>query len=205
MNSNNTTKFPSKGEYLETILRSTQTVFSTEDAALLWGEASRDTISHRLDKYVSKGKLLRLHRGLYAKDDQYNPLELATRIYKPSYVSFETVLTTSGINFQFYSSIFVASYVNRELQVGKQHIIFVRMKGYVLRDITGIEHYDGFAIATPERAFLDRLYVSKNYHFDNLTVLNWDKVFEILPIYHNKRMTRAVNKYYKQHKVEESA
>jgi hypothetical protein len=64
--------------------------------------------------------LIRVYRGLYAKDEDYNQFELATRIYTPSYISFETVLTRSGINFQYYNNIFVASYVSREIIVNNQ-------------------------------------------------------------------------------------
>ncbi|MCR4334159.1 MAG: type IV toxin-antitoxin system AbiEi family antitoxin domain-containing protein [Patescibacteria group bacterium] len=190
-------KKPTKGEYLEVLLRSSKTIFSTKDVALLWSEEKKSTVSGRLNKYVVAGKLIRVHRGFYAKDKNYNRFELATRIYTPAYISFETVLTREGINFQYYGNIFVSSYVNREIIVREQKITFVRMKDYVLSNTLGIEHKDGYAIATRERAFLDRIYVSKDYHFDNLTNLNWDKVFEILPIYHNKRMVKKVNEYYK--------
>lgn len=72
------------------------------------------------------------------------------------------------------------------------------MKEYVLRDTTGIDHAGGYATATKERAFLDRLYVSKDYHFDNLDSLDWDKVLAILPIYHSKRMAQKVDEYHQQ-------
>jgi len=55
-------------------------------------------------------------------------------------------------------------------------------------------------IASLERAFLDRVYRNPDYHFDNLDVLNWEKVFNILPIYNNKEMNKRVNKYYKHYK-----
>ena len=191
---------PIKGEYLEVILRSPQTVFSLKDVSLLWGEESGDVIKKRLNKYVKTGKLVNVRRGLYTKDKNYDYFELATRINTPSYISFETVLTREGVNFQYYGNIFVASYINREIIVGEQIITFVRMKDYVLSNTTGIEHKDGYAIATRERAFLDRVYVSKDYHFDNLDNLNRDKVFEILPIYHNKRLEKKVAKYFKNYK-----
>ena len=73
------------------------------------------------------------------------------------------------------------------------------MKDYVLSNTTGIEHKDGIATAASERAFLDRVYVSKDYHFDNLANLNWDKVFEILPIYHNKRLEKKIKEYFKNY------
>jgi hypothetical protein len=157
---------PIKGEYLEVLLRSPKTIFSSKDVSLLWGEDNDDVIKKRLNKYVTSGKLIRVRRGIYAKDKNYNRFELATRINTPSYISFETVLTREGVNFQFYGNIFVASYVNREVDIDMQKITFVRMKDYVLSNSTGIEHKDSIATASRERAFLDRIYVSKDYHFD---------------------------------------
>ena len=191
---------PTKGQYIEILLRSSKTIFSTKDVALLWGEKAEVSVRVRLSQYVKNGKLIRVHRGIYAKDKNYDRFELATRIYTPSYVSFETVLTRTGINFQYYSNIFVASYVTREIEADGQKISFVKMKDYVLSNTIGIEHTNDVATATKERAFLDRIYVSKDYHFDHLDVLDWDKVFEILPIYRNKRMDKKVNEYFKHYK-----
>jgi len=193
---------PVKGEYLEVLLRSPKTVFTTKDVCLLWGEEREQTVSGRLNKYVRAGKLIRVHRGIYAKDKNYNHFELATRIYTPSYISFETVLTRAGINFQYYGNIFVATYVTREVEADGQKISFVRMKDYVLSNTAGIEHTDGIAMATKERAFLDRIYISKDYHFDNLNSLDFDKVFEILPIYHNKRMEKKAKTYFEHYSAE---
>jgi hypothetical protein len=190
---------PTKGKYLETILRSPKTIFSIKDVSLMWGEDDESIISIRLSKYQKAEKLIRVRRGFYAKDNSYNRFELATRIYTPSYISFETVLTREGINFQYYGNIFVASYLNREISVGDQKITLIYMKDYVLSNDVGIEHKEGYALASCERAFLDRIYVSKDYHFDNLTNLNWDKVFEILPIYDNNRMDKKVKKYFKSY------
>lgn len=198
-------KIPTKGEFLEVLLRSSKTIFSTKDAALLWNENDNSVVTDRLKKYAKTGKLVRPYRGLYAKDKNYNRFELATRIYTPSYISFETVLTRAGINFQFYSNVFVASYVTRGIQAGDQKISFIRMKDYVLSNTAGIEHPDGIATAAKERAFLDRIYVSKDYHFDNLNALDWDKVLEILPIYSNKRMEKKVKQYFEHYKNDQPA
>jgi len=189
---------------LETLLRSQKSIFSIRDTALMWGEENNRTISMRLNKYVKAGKLIRVRRGLYAKDKNYDRFELATRIYTPSYVSFETILTRGGVSFQYYGNIFVASYVNREIVVGDQKITFVRMKDYVLSNTAGIENKAGCSIATKERAFLDRIYVSKDYHFDNLASLDWDKVFTIVPIYHNKRLEKKTQEYFNANKNEQS-
>jgi predicted transcriptional regulator of viral defense system len=191
---------PTKGQYIEVLLRSPKTVFSTKDIALLWGEQGEVNVRVRLSNYVKRGKLIRVHRGIYAKDKNYDRLELATRIYTPSYISFETVLTRAGINFQYYGNIFAASYVTREIEVDGQKISFIRMKDFVLSNTIGIKHTNDIAMAAKERAFLDRIYISKDYHFDHLDVLDWDKVFEILPIYRNKRMDKKVQEYFKHYK-----
>jgi predicted transcriptional regulator of viral defense system len=191
---------PEKGEYLETLLRSPKTVFTTKDIALLWGEAAENAIRVRLSKYAKAGKLVRVHRGIYVKDRNYDRFELATRIYTPAYISFETVLTRAGVNFQYYGNIFVASYVSRELIADGQKISFIRMKTDILSNPAGINHSAGYSIATKERAFLDRVSVSKDYHFDHLDVLDWDRVFEILPMYRSKRMEKKVEQYFEHYK-----
>jgi len=189
-----------KGQYMDALLRSPKTVFSISDISMLWGSQSSAAMYVRLNNYVKVGKLIRVHHGIYAKDKNYDRFELATHIYTPSYISFETVLTRTGVTFQYYKTIFVATYVKRELEVDDENISFLRMKDYVLTDTTGIEHVNNVPVATKERAFLDRIYLNKDYHFDNLDVLDWDKVFEILPIYRNKKMADRVQKYFKNYK-----
>jgi len=193
-------KYLKKGQYIEAILRAPNTIFTVRDIVLLWRERSSSAVRVRLNNYVKTGKLIRIHRGIYVKDEHYNRFELATKIYTPSYISFETVLTRAGINFQYYSNIFVASYITREIEIRDQKISLVRMKDYVLCDTSGIECADNVSIATKERAFLDRIYISKDYHFDYLGLLDWEKVFQILPIYRNKKMNKKVEEYFKYYK-----
>lgn len=184
-----------KGEYLYALLRSPKTIFSTKDAALLWGEEKDSTVSVRLNKYVRTGKLIRVRRGLYAKDKNYDKLELATKIFTPSYISFETVLAKAGIIFQFYGQILVASYLTREVTVDDKKYSYKRVRDSILTNHMGIEAKNNYHTASPERAFLDIVYSSRDYHFDNLSPLNWERVFDILPIYKNKSMERRVKRY----------
>jgi predicted transcriptional regulator of viral defense system len=186
-----------KGNYLTAILRSNKTVFSSKDIALLWNEPSTAAARVRLNYYVKKGDLYRIRKGLYAKDRNYNKLELATRIFTPSYVSFETVLAKEGLIFQYYNQIFVASYLTREITVDQQTYSFRKVKDVLLINPIGVEHVNETSIATMERAFLDTLYVNADYQFDNLRSLLWKKVFDILPIYNNQRMVKKVNSLHK--------
>ncbi len=181
-----------KGDYLATILRSPRSVFTYKDVLLLWREPGSVAARVRLTQYVRNGQLYRIRRGLYAKDRNYDRLELATRIFTPAYVSFETVLAKEGVIFQFYTPIFVASYLTREIVVDAHAFSFRKIKNAVLINPEGVQGKGESAIATKERAFLDTLYVHTDYQFDNLGGLDWDRVFEILPIYHNKRMAGKV-------------
>jgi predicted transcriptional regulator of viral defense system len=185
-----------KGQYLQAILRSPKTVFTAKDIALLWGEQLSQVTRVRLSYYVRQGDLYRIRRGLYAKEKNYNKPELATRIFTPSYVSFETILSKEGLTFQYYSQIFVASYLTRELAIDGQVYSFRKIKSPILTDPAGVEHRDESSFASRERAFLDTLYVNADYHFDNLGGLDWTKVFEVLPIYDNKRMTKRTKELY---------
>jgi hypothetical protein len=181
-----------KGEYLTTILRSSKTVFSTKDIALLWHEPGSTATRVRLHSYVKKDALYRIRKGLYAKNRSYNRLELATRIYTPSYVSFETVLVKEGLIFQYYDNISVASYLNRQISVDGQTYTYRKIKTSTLVNSAGVHHLDETSIASRERAFLDTLYANPDYQFDNTGGLNWELVFNILPIYRNKRLQKTV-------------
>jgi hypothetical protein len=190
-----------KGEYLDILLRSKNSVFSTKDIALLWRDTQTTSSQVRLNYYVKTGKIIRIRRGIYAKDKNYDKYEFATKIFRPSYVSFETVLGSSGMTFQYYGNIFIASYLKREIKCDEQAYSFVKMKDLILSNPKGIDQTGEYAIASKERAFLDTIYRSKKYYFDNLTTLDWDKVFEILPIFNNKKMEKTVHKYYDQYKI----
>ena len=177
------------------IYRAKNTVFTAKDISLIWKETDLDTIKARINYYVKRGKLYSPRRGIYARDKNYNKLELATKIYTPSYVSLETVLQREGIIFQYYQAIFVISYLSREIFCDNQKYIFRKIKNEALVNNLGIERKENYFIATKERAFLDALYLYKDYHFDNLRSLNWDFCFEIVPIYKSKKLIKLLKSY----------
>lgn len=164
---------------------------------MLWGEQDMPSARVRVNYYVKKGDLYHIRRGFYAKDENYDKLELATKIFTPSYISLETVLMAEGMIFQLYGQIFTVSYLTREIIADGQKYSYKKIKTEILTNPAGISQKGNYPIATKERAFLDAVYFYKDYHFDNLSGLDWDRVFELLPIYYNKRMEKAVQKYYK--------
>lgn len=182
-----------KKKPISDILRSNKTVFTFEDISMIWGDGNPKTVIAAVNYYVRTNQLHRVRRGIYAKEKNYDKLELATRIFTPSYVSFETVLVQAGIIFQFYKKITVASYQTRKIIADGQVYSYRKIKNTILTNPLGVKHQDEKSIASGERAFLDTIYIYKNYHFDNLSPLNKDKIFDILPIYNNKQMAIKVN------------
>ena len=187
-----------KDTLLTDILRAQQTVFSFKELFLMWGKSDPDQLKSRISYYIKKGYLYHLRRGLYAKSKDYNRFEVATKIMSPSYISFETVLLQAGVIFQYYEQIFVASYRTRTIICDGHTYTYRTLKDALLTNIMGIIIKPYYSIATPERAFLDMVYLHKGYYFDNLSALNWPKVYELLPIYHNKRMEKSINTYHQR-------
>jgi len=179
------------------ILRSKASVFTFKDILLATAEAKPLLLTRRLNYYIKKGELYHIRRGLYAKDKNYDRLELATKIYTPSYVSFETILREAGVIFQYYSTVFVATYQTKEIVCDGRAYSFKKIKDTILINNAGIEKRGSYSVASKERAFLDVLYLNKDYHFDNLAPLDFDKVLALLPIYNNQRMAKKVHIYFK--------
>lgn len=181
------------------LYRSPKTILTNKDLALIWEETNRNNLKSKIAYYVKRGVLIRLTRGIFAKDKNYNPRELATSIYTPSYISFETVLREAGIIFQYYDTIFVAAPWPKIMTIDKVTITFRKLKDIVLFSSLGVENKDNYSIASPERAFLDTIYLSPEYYFDNLLSIDWEKCFDLVEIYHNQQLVKRLKKYQQKH------
>lgn len=177
------------------------TVFTFNEISLYFPQIKKQSLKDRLKYAVKKQKILRLRKGIYAKK-LYHPFELATKIYKPSYISLETVLQINGVIFQESSLITVVSYVSRKVNVDKNSLVFRKIKDGILINKKGITLKDNYFIAEKERAFLDAVFLYKDFHFDNLKPLNWEIVFDFLDIYQSKALKKRVNDYYQIFKNE---
>lgn len=188
-----------KKDFLLTLYSKPQTVFTLDEISLYFPDIPYANLRSKARYFTNAGKLKRLKSGVYAKHD-YNPLELAGKLYKPAYVSLETVLVKGGVMFQYYERIFAVSYLTREVTIGPVTIQYRHIKDTVLTNMQGIEQQQaGYSIATLERAFLDAVFIYKDYHFDNLGSLDWERVFELQPIYHSKAFDKRVSQYYKDY------
>jgi hypothetical protein len=176
------------------IYQNNRTVFRLKDIAMISGETRFQSLNRKLNYYVHTGKLMNPRKGLYTKHD-YNPEELACNIFAPSYISMEYVLQKSGILFQFDSRITAVSYLSRSIEVDNRTYLFRKIRGEFLVNTIGINrHKNHVNMASPERAFLDMLYLNKDAYFDNLNPIRIDLVYKLLPLYQSKVLEQRVKK-----------
>jgi len=174
-----------------------RTVFRLKDAAMLINEPDFQSLNRRLHYYVKKGRIGNPRKGIYTKL-RYNQEEMACLVYTPSYISLEYVLQKAGIIFQFDSRITAVSYLSRSIEIDNQTYLYRRIKGEILVNTLGIiRHNNHVNIATPERAFLDMLYLNKNYYFDNINPLNKELVYKFLYCYQSDALVKKVKNIFK--------
>lgn len=179
------------------LYESPKTILTTKDIALIWKETNKVNLLSKIKYYAKQGSLIRLTRGVFAKSNEYDPKELATSIYTPSYISFETVLREAGIIFQHHDAVFVAGPYPITKKIGDHLITFRKLKDSILYNGLGVKQEKNYSIATPERAFLDTIYLSPKFYFDNLRSINWEICFELAKIYDNKQLIKRLATYQK--------
>lgn len=171
-------------------------VFTLNDVAMLVGEDDFKKINERLNYYVRKGKLHRPRKGIYTKHN-YNPEELICSLYTPSYISLEYVLQKAGVVFQYDERVTAVSYLSRTIEIENREYSYRKIKGEILVATEGINRYGNINMATPERAFLDLLYLNGDIYVDNINPLDQKLLKKLLPIYNSKTLTARVAKLLK--------
>ena len=183
-------------DLIYTLYNDTRTVFRLKDVAMLMGETSFNSLNMKLNYYVRTERLQNPRKGLYCKPN-YKQEELACRIFSPAYISLEYVLQQAGVVFQYDSRFTVVSYLSRDVEIDGNSFSFRKIKNEMLVSLNGIEQQGNTTtIATPERAFLDLLYLNCAMYFDNLRPLKRDLIEHILPIYHSKSLNKRVQKIF---------
>lgn len=181
----------SRNNELIEVYQSDCSVFTLSSLMMLTGATDAALLTGRLNYQVRKGRLLNPRRGIYCKPD-YKAEELCGQLYRPSYISLEHVLQKAGVVFQYDSTITAASYLSRELEIDGKRMRYRKMKPEILGATDGILLGKSFAIATPERALLDLMYLESNYYFDNPRPLNYQKIKQLLPIYNCRKLEQRV-------------
>ena len=183
-----------RNELLLSLYKDKATVFTMQGIALAYGQGlDRDAVKGRMIGYVRKGEILNPRKGIYAKPG-YDAKELACLLYTPSYISLEYVLQRAGVVFQYSDEITAVGNLSRSVESDGKVYRYRKIKGEILIEKAGIVCEGNVNIATPERAFLDIMYLDSSYYFDNPASLNKQKVLALLPIYKSQTLERRVKK-----------
>jgi len=179
-------------KYIDKIIDSKKTVFTYQDMPIILWIDNKDTIKSYFARWVKAGIFKSIFKWIYALHD-YNARELANKLKKNSYISFETILKKEWIIFQdYWNTIFSASNQSIQKTIGRRTFTYLKIKDSILLNPLWLVHMWQYTIASAERAICDRIYLSSNYYFDSLEHVDKEKLQEISHIY-NKRVILEVN------------
>jgi len=164
---------------LSELLRLGRKIYHTNDLAILWGITNKHNLYMTITRYIDKGVLFPIYKGLYSAVPlaSLNPLELGQAIiHRYTYLTTESILSQSGIISQpVYDYTFVAD-LSKHVSMGQWSFRYRQLKDDYLHNPTGIVAQDGVFIASTERAVADMLYFNPKYHFDIPESIDFEKV-----------------------------
>lgn len=143
------------------------------------------------NRYIRKGLLVRIKRNIYVLKEKWKILEreekftLANLVQVPSYISLMTALDFYEITTQMQRDYIESIAVKRTKEIEIENTIFNYTKISPNLYI-GFKKEKDFFIATPEKAFLDTLYLMSlgRYNFDIASIdfskLNRDKIKKLV-------------------------
>ena len=182
----------SRKNLLESIIESPRTVFTVQSLTMQTVCDDSIRLTKSLHYYANEGKIRNPRRGIYTKQ-KYNVQEMACSLFRPSYISLEYVLQRAGVVFQWDDTVTSVSYLSRTVEVDGRRYQYRKIAPELWIGFEGIEQQDNIAIATPERAFLDMVYLSAgNCYFDNLRPLSVKLIRALLPSYHSQKLNERV-------------
>ena len=144
-------------------------IFTIQDVATIWKIENRQTLRMLLMRYVKRGILYRVWRGVYSTVDskKINPLLLGIKIlHRYAYVSCETVLFDAGLVNQRPTEITIVSNISKRFSLLGYQYRSRKMDDKALYDTTGITFRDGICIATQSRAKRDMNYFNPKKYYD---------------------------------------
>lgn len=187
--------------FILNIWDSKNTVFTINELSQIIPHNSDKTLRLKISNYKKRWYIEKIVRWIYSIPNiKINLFELVNKIYSPSYISFFSALYHHWIIFQANPSQIDLAY--KKSQVVKLINLWLEiklrcLKQDILLNPEWLVFKDTYTIASAERAFLDTIYLYKNIYFDNIDILNIEKIKELLPIYKKDKMMKdRVLKYF---------
>ena len=139
-------------------------IFTTHEITAISGK-SASTVAHSLTRLLKQGLLMKIYRGVWAEPGAraISPFEIIPYLFPRQrvYVSFITALNLHGMVEQIPQVITLASTAHTNAIRTSAGVFSVHQLAPVFFD--GFDWYKGegsFLIASPEKAFIDSLYLS---------------------------------------------
>lgn len=144
-------------ELLKKLKEMNKTFFTIEDLEKITG-LSRKSLFVALNRWVKMGILERIGRGIYIPlGEDISVEKIASSLYLPNYLSFESALARYGIlNVIPYSLTFVTTRKTKSYIIYGREVIFRKLKRNLF---FGYQEKGGIYIALPEKALLDQIYM----------------------------------------------
>lgn len=176
----------------------------------------------KLSKMIKSNKIIHLKRGVYLdkNDTSYSLFSIASVLYGPSYISFESALAHYNMIPERVKGITSATYNKNKNKkyhtpVGDFYYYYLPKSAYPFGITRNEEGGQGYLIATPEKAILDIIYKNSNLKEINelkdflvenkridegiLSRLNKNEVAKLSPIYNQPQcllLLKMLRKYY---------
>lgn len=162
---------------------------------------NKNTLSKILQRLNKNGVLKRAIKGKYVVTNaDYDDFELANFLVQPSYISFESALSFYGVLPQFTYTVTSATIKRAKKTFLLKEFEYTHLDRNIF---WGFVKNKNFLIATPEKAFLDTLYLSlkglRKVSLDELDFSSLDK--KILNDYSRKLNKPFLNKFLIRKKI----
>ena len=170
-------------KYLKILIDSKNTVFTVSELKFLFNIKNSTQINLIMQRMKKQNIVKNIWYGIWALND-YDKLELWSKLRKNSYISLEYVLQKSGIIFQSYEkTITLVSNNTFTKEIDWLSFEFHKIKPSILTNPLWLVYTWKYYIATPERAVCDMIYLYKNIVFDNIQSLNTELLSDLSKIY----------------------
>ena len=141
-------------------------IFTFVDVIKRFSEEDEGSLKVQLGRFVKKGLIIRIKRGLYCFDPKkIDELELASWLYQPSYISLETALNYYGLIPdipQTVTSVCLTTTKRVHNQFGS--FSYAKIKPSLFSGFVKVKSADSdsfFNLAEKEKALLDYFYLRK--------------------------------------------
>ena len=174
--------------------------------------ANPQVLRNQLTRWVKKGRLIGLRRGVYLLNRNDRKMEVdnnvvANILYEPSYLSLEYALNFYGIIPEAVADLTSVT-TRKTMRFSNElgNFIYQKIKPRAFRGFKKVgEGKNSFFIAEAEKAVADFLYLNlskfttdpkdileKSYRFQNIDELNPDRLLELGKLFKTKKLMRII-------------